>query len=263
MIKPDEQEELLTLSRARVALSPSPADVLRVRNSLTAALAAPVSGGGEPGLSGGDLAPGAGWPLRVLVTSVAAAAVGAGGYWMGHRAGVQEARFITSPPAFTSASVPPPKAPSEATAAAPRAWQAQPTLPIEPIEDTPAAREVAKRRLGKGARATRSTTDVAATESLAHEVRALRSVERALRDHDPRLALAILQQLDRAVPGGKLVEERRATAIMARCAAGDGPFGVNLAEDFASDYPESVYLGRVEQSCAPPRRDKGQAKRSF
>jgi hypothetical protein len=96
---------------------------------------------------------------------------------------------------------------------------------------------------------------VAPAEALGQEVRALRAVEHALRDDDPRLALAILQQLDRDVPKGKLVEERRATSVIARCSAGAVPFGVDLAADFAGDYPESVYLGRVEQSCR--RKDRG------
>ena len=48
------------------------------------------------------------------------------------------------------------------------------------------------------------------TESLAIEVRALRNAERALRDGNPGLALAFLQELDRQVPNGQLAEERDA-----------------------------------------------------
>jgi hypothetical protein len=81
-------------------------------------------------------------------------------------------------------------------------------------------------------------------------VRALRGVERALRDRQPGLALALLRQLDRAVPDGKLGEEREATSAIARCALGTVPLGVDLAEDFADRHPDSVYLKRVEQACA-------------
>ncbi|HET6283143.1 MAG TPA: hypothetical protein VFH73_19450 [Polyangia bacterium] len=80
-------------------------------------------------------------------------------------------------------------------------------------------------------------------------MRALRSVERALRDHQPGMALALLLQLDRTVPSGKLSEEREATAIIARCALGEVPFGIDLPADFAERHPDSVYLRRIEQAC--------------
>jgi len=252
MIKPDQQDELTTLARARAGLSPSPADALRVRASLAAALAAPATFAPDaaPSGSGQGLGPGAGWPLRwplrVLVTSVVVAAVGAGagGYWLGHRAGIQEARFATVH-AVTNASV----GPSQPGAGAePGATTAAPA----PVADAARAREAVKRRTATA----RGGRPASPAESLGPEVRALRAVEHALRDNEPRLALAILQQLDRDIPKGKLNEERRATTVIARCSAGDVPFGINLAEDFASDYPGSVYLERVEQSCAPRGRHK-------
>jgi hypothetical protein len=88
------------------------------------------------------------------------------------------------------------------------------------------------------------------TESLAIEVRALRNAERALRDGNPGLALAFLQELDRQVPNGQLAEERDATATTARCARGDRPFGVNMVDEFVQRHPASVYRARVEQACA-------------
>ena len=87
------------------------------------------------------------------------------------------------------------------------------------------------------------------TESLAIEVRALRNAERALRDGNPGLALAFLQELDRQVPNGQLAEERDAAGTLARCARGDHPFGVNLAAEFTERHPGSVYRARVEQAC--------------
>jgi hypothetical protein len=94
-------------------------------------------------------------------------------------------------------------------------------------------------------------TTAAAEASLDQEVRALRAVERALRDRQPALAMALLAELDRAIPRGRLVEERQATATIARCAVGDVPFDVDLAEMFADQYPASVYLDRVRRSCGP------------
>ena len=248
MIKPDQQDELTTLARARAGLSPSPADALRVRAALAAAVSAPgdiVSDAASSG-SGQDLGTGGGWTLRVLVTWVAAAAIGAGagGYWMGHRAGSRDAR-LAAVLAVTNESVPPSQPTAVAGAGAPSSGP----VPAVPVSDAARLREPIRRRPGNVARGVRPEVVASTTESLEQEVRALRAVEHALRDQDPRLALAILQQLDRDVPRGKLVEERRATSTMARCSAGDIPFGVDLAEDFANQYPESVYLGRVEQSC--------------
>ena len=86
--------------------------------------------------------------------------------------------------------------------------------------------------------------------SIAEEVRALRSAERALREHQPAFALALLRELDRSVPNGQLTEERLAVRTIARCASRDVPLGVNLADDFADQYPDSVYGRRVAESCA-------------
>jgi hypothetical protein len=103
-------------------------------------------------------------------------------------------------------------------------------------------------------------------ELLAIEVRALRNVERALRNGNPGLALAFLQELDRQVPNGHLAEERDAAGTLARCARGDHPFGVNLAAEFTDRHPGSVYGARVAQACretdlpapgdSPPRRSE-------
>lgn len=245
MTTPHTRDEDELLARARAGLSPSPGDATRVRASVAAALAATVA----PGLDGTHAAsaPGLasatrpGWSLRVLLTSVTAAAMGAGavGYWMGHDAGVRAARssIVPSAPIQRDDAPAPHEAPDVAATAAPEAR-----------DEAPAGREAVTRRPARLARGSRPPV-MASTASLEQEVRALRAIERALRDDDPRLALALLQQLDRDVPQGKLVEERRATSAIARCSLGDVPFGVDLAEDFAGDHPHSVYLGRVEQSC--------------
>ena len=57
------------------------------------------------------------------------------------------------------------------------------------------------------------------------------------REGNPGSALALLRELDRAVPNGQLVEERLATRTIARCAAGDVPIGVDLSDDFAARHP--------------------------
>ena len=108
------------------------------------------------------------------------------------------------------------------------------TLPVAPRRSIPGPRGL------KGG----------ATASIDQEVRALRSVERALRDGQPGLALALLSALDREVPQGKLGEEREALSVIARCAQGQAPLGVDLGELFAERYPGSVYARRTEQACA-------------
>ena len=248
MTNPDQEDELTTLERARAGLSPSPADAARVRASLAAALAAPGNLAPEDASShaGQGLGTGGGWLRRVLVVSVAAAAMaGAGGYWMGYRAGAREGRLAAALPAVTDESAPPSRAGAVAGGGAPSPGP----VSAPPMGDAPTAQEAIRRRPVTPARSGRPEVTSFARESLGQEVRALRAVEHALRDDDPRLALAILQQLDRDVPKGKLVEERRAMTVIARCSADDVPFGVKLDEDFASAFPESVYLARVEQAC--------------
>jgi hypothetical protein len=85
-------------------------------------------------------------------------------------------------------------------------------------------------------------------------VRAVRSIERALRDGEPGFALALLRELDRALPDGRLVEEREALSAIARCQLDEAPLGVSLGDDFAERRPDSVYLRRVQQACRAEAR---------
>jgi hypothetical protein len=88
----------------------------------------------------------------------------------------------------------------------------------------------------------------ARAQSLEEEVRVMRRVERALRDDDPRLAVELLNELDRSVPGGALQEERTAAFLMARCELGAGS-GAVLIREFVQRHPDSVYFARVRQAC--------------
>jgi hypothetical protein len=125
----------------------------------------------------------------------------------------------------------------------------------EPVSDSVSGPDSVSPRRGI---TTRSTPSPAAepepvpTEpdphALARELRALRRVERALREQQPRRALELLGELDRDVPEGRLVEERLATFLMARCALGLGT-PARLRGEFNDAYPRSVYRARVEQSC--------------
>lgn len=107
-----------------------------------------------------------------------------------------------------------------------------------------------RRRQAHVGRPEAATTDAAPAASLGHELQALRAIDRALREGQPHLALALLQKLEREIPDGRLGEERQASLVMARCLAGERVFGVDPAADFREAYPESVYLSRVQQACA-------------
>jgi len=224
------------LAGARRAWSPSVADQERVRRAIGAALAGTAPG--RPPAA----APRASWGPRLLAAATIAAASGGIGYWAGHRAGLRETPQITRiAPAPVAVAPRVPLAPVAAN-------EPQPSLippsPIVPHHSGHAARHQAE------------SSAPAAAESLAIEVRALRNAERALRDGNPGLALAFLEELDRQVPHGQMTEERDAASTLARCARGDRPIGVDLAGEFIERHPESVYRARVEETCAatdPPK----------
>jgi len=250
------------LARARRAWSPDEADAARVRRSIGAALAAgPAAHGGGGAAPAGPRGPASTstststWASRFLIAGAIAAASGGAGYWAGRRPVLRDAA-----PAAPTVSLAPPSIPS----LAPR-----PPSPVGPIpaSDTPSVTMpslVPSRHGGRGIRHESEPHSQLASESLALEVRALRNAERALRDGNPGLALAFLQELDRQVPKGRLAEERDAADTLARCARGDHPFGVSLAAEFTERHPGSVYRARVEQACgetdspapgdSPPRR---------
>jgi hypothetical protein len=234
----DAKQNISTvLARAQRARSPSAADAERVRRAIGAALAAGGSGAGDTtGARAASSA--AGWASRILLASAIAGVSAGAGYWAGHRAGLRETE--SQRPAVSSAP-----APIGEIELLPVAAVETGTPPPAPPPPVPSHREAART-----ARHGAETQAPSPTESLAIEVRALRNAERALRDGNPGLALAFLQELDRQVPHGQLAEERDAAATTARCARGDRPFGVNLRDEFVQRHPASVYRARVEQACA-------------
>ncbi len=260
---PDELSKDV-LSRARATLSPTAADQARVWASIGAAIATPGAPSGEGatrvGSASRESAAGRGprawaWTAKRLVgaalaATVVAGAAGAVGYRLGLRVGRGEGRRDVAGASGADRNVDHGAVGRPSAIATPEAVAGTaPRVPVEPMRPSAptlgsgrAARAPASGRGPGGGRAP-------AAASLDAEVRALRSVERALRDQQPRLALALLRELDAAVPDGKLREEREATSTIARCLADEMPFGVNLARDFAEHHSGSVYLRRVEQAC--------------
>jgi hypothetical protein len=245
----DKRDPAEVLARARRAWSPNEADAGRVRRAIGSALAArPASGGGtaQPGPRGSASA--LIWTSRLLLAGAIAAASGGVGYWAGRRAGLRDTQPVAPVIAL---------APTSAATVTPKS----PVMPSVPAETPPLAGPslVPVRHDAHGARRASDDRTLSQSKSLELEVRALRNAERALRDGNPGLALAFLQELDRQVPTGQLAEERDAAGTLARCARGDRPFGVNLTAEFSERHPGSVYRARIEQACAatdsPPSGD--------
>jgi hypothetical protein len=184
------------------------------------------------------------WTTRLLVAGLIAAGAAGLGYRAGLRAGREQAASER-----TNAGVPAPSpvATQPTLANGPVANDASSSVGAVPIA---APSEPPRRSAPRRPVPSDGTRAAAPAPSLAEEVRALRAVERALRDGNPGFALALLRELDRAVPNGQLIEERLATRTIARCASGDVAMGLNPADDFAARYPDSVYGRRVADACA-------------
>lgn len=226
-----EPEEAELFERARRGLSPSTNDRERVLLalgpvlSLPSAAALPKTGSRlvRWGRVGGGLV-----LLGIAVTA---------GYGWGYRAGLQ-ARTV--PARVASAPVAPVVTMTPAVLESPRA--VPPPTPM-----------VLPERAGAPKTTTSTTSAVAAREAppeggLDEEVRQLRRIERAIRDGNSRLALAIGDNLDREIPHGQLLLERRAARLMASCQL-DVATGAAPAGRFLADNPQSAYAQRLRQLC--------------
>jgi len=179
------------------------------------------------------------WFGRALVTALIATIFGSGGYWLGFRAGSRQPPLARSPePQATVMTAAAPAASVKTDSALPA-----PDAPNDSTQDRPAR---------AGLTATPRTADLVAGEprdSLQEEVDTLRRVERAQRQHNPRLALSLLSELDLRVPRGKLMEERFAAGTIARCELALAPKDTLLAA-FTKRYARSAYADRVARACS-------------
>jgi len=252
----DGRDDRNLLAAARRGLSPTAADRDRVRRATLAALApAGTAAGGESAGAAAEAAPAPGhavaWATRlVAVGVVAATAAGVAGYRAGVRAGREQA--VSERPAEVVPLIVAPEPPLAPVVDEPnRARATAPPAASVPLAGaSPVSSRTAVRRRANAGAVAPSEAAAVSSASLAEEVRALRAVERALREGTPGFALSLLRELDRNVPNGRLMEERLATYTIARCASGDVPLGVSLAEDFVDRHPGSVYARRVADACA-------------
>lgn len=241
-----------TMLTARRGLAPNTEDAARVRARLDAALLAPASGRtSKPATSSGpasEVAVNASRVGRIAATLTLAALTGAGGYVLGYRTRDAELRQRGEPRVVAASPLP------AASAMAPT--ETRP--PLQPAPDLPGSKASARRTGGTSVPLDVVPAPVgsAAGESpLEIETRLLARVERSLREKNPRLALGLLAELDRQVPGGQLAEERQAGRVVAHCELGSDT-APDLARDFTARYPSSAYLARVRAACRTPSNDQ-------
>ena len=141
---------------------------------------------------------------------------------------------------------PPEKAPGGARGVAPA-----PVPKVHEVHEVGSAAS-SEVRVPSGAKPTappRSTSAARAGHNLAAESRALASVQRALRDADPRRALGLLDEQDRVFAQGVLGEERVAARVLALCDTGDVASARRTATAFLEEHASSPLRARVAASC--------------
>ncbi len=235
---PDELERAV-LGAARRGLSPTGADQVRVRSAVGMALDAGAASPDEsavPPAFEPAAAPFGSAIAKLAALLAVAAGTAAAGYHYGYEAGRRNVTETRSAVAVATVTASAASRPSEGVA--PAAPQAEPR-----------AADVAKVLRSRPAPSSPPSASVE-DPKLQEETRLLTRVERALRDDNPRLALGLLGELDRAVPGGQFVEERHAARVMGHCELGTETAG-KLFAAFAARYPASAYLGRARETCAP------------
>jgi len=163
------------------------------------------------------------------------------GFWLGREVSLP----ASSAPAVVAVPSPSEAAKPTVPTDPPPAPLARPEPPETPVASNPPSPSEPRRSPPPRARATRRAV---ATNPLNDELALLRRVERALRNADPALALALLGELDERFPESRLVEERQAAKLMAHCRAGSAD-AVARAHAFLHDSPSSVYRQRVQSAC--------------
>lgn len=244
------------LSAARRAHEPSAADAARVLQRTRHAIAADVAlGDAQLGTASHGALTQALVAKLIAGGLVIAALSGGIGYQLGLHA--EDARAPERAPRATAASSAAPPAVKAAPAIEAAPAEASAPEPSSPVAEPAARTDAGARRASKprGPHLEPPVDESVAVEesalplgSLDAEVRALERIQRALRDREPQAALALLQQLDRDVPAGRLIEERSAARALARCELGHGE-PLKHALEFSQRFPASVYFARVRKTC--------------
>lgn len=88
-------------------------------------------------------------------------------------------------------------------------------------------------------------------DRLADETALIARARDALRAHDPRAALAALDEHARAHPRGILTEEREVGRVLAYCALGDVERAQTIGARFLQAYPSSLHADAMRSPCDP------------
>lgn len=225
------------LSRAHRGLSPEPNDGARVLAALGSKQALSSGEGRVAPRSDSRFVRGAKLGGGLVALGLALAT----GYGWGYRAG-QNARSpaVVAAPILAAPILVPP-APPVVAAAPPR--DVQEGASMAPLESP---------RSNKSTSVVRPSIVVppepAVSAGLDEEVRQLRRIERAIRDDNPRLALAIGDNLDHELPHGQLRQEREAARLMASCQL-DAAANEEQAMRFLAKSPSSAYAARLRELC--------------
>ncbi len=241
-----EARRLLELAR-----HPDDPDVA-VQSRVVRALAARIASGAADGQgappmkSGGGSGVGLSATKMVMVASVFGAAMVAG--WV----------------AVRPSRCGPPRDPLDAVwARSGRGGQEPPSTPSisagvdtgsevhEPVSPTRKKTMQAVRR-ARGTEGVSPAASPPASDPLAAETAALLSAQRALRQGDARLALALLDEQDATYSAGALQQERGAARVLALCQSHLVTEARAQAARFEQRWPRSVLLGRVRSACRAP-----------
>lgn len=246
-----EPHEAQLLGRARRALGPTAADQARVLAQLLPALGVEPAAAAAPGSRAGASTQG----LRYFWGALALGVAGMAGYGWGYRAGARahDASAVASPSTATAVASSPSAGPATASLGA----RAEPE-PVTARERAAAPEPFAATRRGAPASAVASGSAGsagAAPPGLDEEVRQLRRIERAIREGNPRLALVIGEDLDRVIPRGQLLLERRAARAMAECQL-EAPDARARAERFINETSSGAYAARVREICKLPEQSQ-------
>lgn len=233
------ERELMT--RARVAIEPTPADRARLREQLATKIALLST---TAALSSAPLVSTRPWRhllnSHLVALSTVAAVTGAlafgAGYLTGHRGRTVVAKTITITVPESKSELP--SAPTPAAA----------ETRLDPASLASASDWGHSGTRTRGAARTAPNANIP-ENPLAEELELLRRAERTIRAGNSLVALGLLRDLDQRFPKGQLLEERTAARVMANCQLADADAAQAQGKAYLSAHPQSVYADRVRTLC--------------
>jgi hypothetical protein len=239
------------LRRAWRSFTPDASLQDRVRARLTSSTAATLALGTSAVMK---VRPEGTWASLQTSSKLGTALVGAGLLGMGLLSGylIRDARDEPAPPALRTPSTL--SAPAAALAPPPDV-RVEPSAAPAPVLEAPAAGHVLRAAppLQQRPKTAPPEADLrgGALEAADpnQELALLRRAERAVRNDDSALALALIGELEERHPRSSLLEERRAVELLAYCVAGASDARTR-AQRFLREHPRSVYAGRIAEKCA-------------